>query len=813
MPRSFFSSVFVSAITVLTLLLGCFAMPGRAQELAGPSRAFFSRYCFDCHGDGADEGGVQLDTISTDLGDRATFATWERVFDRVRDGEMPPADAEQPSADDRRDFLGTLQQSLHQSHAESKGTILRRLNRREYQNTMNDLFGTHLDLASMLPEDGRFREFDNVGASLNLSMVQLQSYIDAADAVMDQAIASTSEPPEIRVTDANYAQTREGEVHLGKSWKLLDDGAVVFFRSQSYPTGMLRTANVHQAGWYKVAVTGYAYQSREPITFSIGATTFARGAEKPTFAYRAFEPGPAQTVQIEAWIDDRYMIDLEPWGIADQDNSIRKHGIDQYQGPGLAILNVRLEGPITESFPSRGHRLIFDGIDRVETTSGKSRQSRRSRQAEFEIRSEDPSRDTAQAIRRVARAAFRRPVTDREIAPFLELFEQQRGNGIDFEPALRTAVAAIFCSPDFLFLRESADWLDDHALAARLSFFLTRTTPDQALLADADAGRLTGNPETLLRHSRRLLKDPRGKRFVEDFTDAWLNLRDIDFTSPDQKLFPEYDSFLQASMLEESRRFFAALIEQNASVVNLVDSEFAMLNNRLAEHYDLDLKLGPEIRQVTLPRDSVRGGLLGQASVLKVSANGTNTSPVVRGVYVLERLLGVSPPPPPPGIPGVEPDIRGASTLRELLDKHRDVDSCRHCHSMIDPPGFALESFNPIGGWRDHFRSLGKGEKVDRIAHGRPVRYRIGPPVDATGRMSDGTTFENYVQFRRLLASDPDRLAQTLVTKLLTFATGREMGFSDRPEIERLVNQSRDQGHGVRDLVQSVVASEIFRKK
>ncbi len=222
---------------------------------------------------------------------------------------------------------------------------------------------------------------------------------------------------------------------------------------------------------------------------------------------------------------------------------------------------------------------------------------------------------------------------------------------------------------------------------------------------------------------------------------------------------------------------------------------------------------GPEIRRVKLPVGSERGGFLSQGSVLKVSANGTNTSPVVRGVWVAERILGETPPPPPPGIPGVEPDIRGAKTLRELLDKHRNLDNCRVCHQKIDPPGFALESFNPIGGWRDRFRSLGEGEKVKLEIDGRKVRYKLGPPVDASGQLPDGRQFAGYLEFRDQLASDPDRLAKTLATKLLIFATGREMGFSDRAEIARIVKTSAQNGHNVRDIVHLVIGSEIFRHK
>jgi hypothetical protein len=309
------------------------------------------------------------------------------------------------------------------------------------------------------------------------------------------------------------------------------------------------------------------------------------------------------------------------------------------------------------------------------------------------------------------------------------------------------------------------------------------------------------------------MRHPHFGRFITDFTDAWLNLREIDFTAPDSTLFPEYDQFLHDSILKETRSFIEELIHANHPVSAVVKSDFAMLNSRLAAHYGIPGVQGVQLRKVSLPRDSVRGAILSQASVLKVTANGTNTSPVVRGVWVMERIMGVTPPPPPPGIPGVEPDIRGASTLRELLDRHRDSPNCQSCHRKIDPPGFALEQFNPIGGMRDRFRSIGNGDRVDTTIRGRAVRYRLGPNVDASGRLTDGSSFANFREFRDLLVQDQRQIARALTRKLLTFATGREMGFSDRSELDQIVAASAGRQYRIRDLIYQVVASRIFQEK
>jgi len=794
----------------------CLLATGAAAENAELSslRGFFARYCFDCHADGTAEGGLDLSALDTDLTKPATMARWVTVFDRVNDGKMPPAEASLPDMAERKAFVQQLHRPLAKAHAANKGTVLRRLNRREYENTLNDLFGTHLDLAQLLPADGRSHEFDNVGESLHISMVQLQQYLAAIDMVLDAAIADTIEKPESNVVRASYADTRGAEQFLGKNWIKLPDGAVVFFKAFGYPSGMLREANVRSPGRYKVRVHGYAYQTDRPITFSIGATTFARGAERPTFGYFAMPPGDPTTIEIEAWIEGNYMIEVTPQGITDRDNEIRQHGIENYRGPGLAIHYIEVEGPLVDEFPGPGHRLVFDGLERREIPPRNPADRRKSwYKPRFEIASVDPVADAAPALQRIATRAFRRPVSREQIAPFTALLSAEIESGATFEQALRTAIAAIFCSPEFLFLRESPGWLDDHALASRLAYALTRTAPDEPLLAAAATSQLSQNRDILLAQTARLLDDPRAARFVSDFTDAWLNLRDIEFTSPDRNLFPEFDPYLQSSMVSETRAYFRALIDQNLSIEHVVRADFAMLNERLAKLYEVPGVSGPEIRRVALPADSVRGGFLSQASVLKVSANGTNTSPVVRGVWVMERIVGHSPPPPPPGVPGIEPDIRGASTLRELLDKHRNLQACRNCHAMIDPPGFALESFNPIGGWRDRFRSLGSGDRVDVEVDGRQVRYRLGPEVDASGELPDGRTFSGFVEFRDTLAADPDVLARALATKLLVFFTGREMGFSDRAAIDRIVEQSAARGHGVRDLIELVVTSEIFRRK
>lgn len=786
-----------------------------AADFSAPLTTFFDAHCYECHDGSVAKGGLDLDTLSRELEDPATLAKWVRLYDRVAEGEMPPKDRDRPAEEEKAAFSNALAPALAAAHGAHKGTVLRRLNRIEYENTLNDLLGIRLDAAARLPEDGRSGEFDTVGEALGVSASQMRTYLEVATEAVDLAIEDRIRPPEPEMIRTSYAETREGEQHIGKAWHRAPDGAVVFFRALGYPTGMLRTANAKESGLYRIRVTGYAYQSDKSVLFSVGGTTFQRAAGRPTYGYFAFAPGAPQTVELSVWMDRNYMLEITPQGLHDPENLIRKEGLASYPGAGLAILSVEMEGPLVEEFPSRGHRLVFAEIDRREIPPrNPADRERRGYVPKFEILSADPPADGASALRRFAEAAFRRPVGLDEIAPYRLLLERGLAEGGDFEAALRGALAAILCAPDFLYLREPPGRLDDHALASRLSYFLSRSLPDAALLADAAAGRLAGDPSALRGHARRLLEDVRSERFVADFTDSWLDLRSIEFTNPDEALFPEFDRYLQDSMVAETRAYFRELLRENLDSSHLVRSDFAMLNWRLAAHYGIGGVDSPVVVRTPLPAGSVRGGLLAQASILKVSANGTNTSPVLRGVWINERILGRHPAPPPPGVPGVEPDIRGATTLRELLDKHRSSESCQACHEMIDPPGFALESFDPIGGWRERFRSLGEGEKPEeRFAGSKNIRYRIGPPVDASGHLQDGRAFAGYPEFRELVAADRAGLAKAFLTKLLTFATGREMGFSDRPEIEALVAKAGETGYGIRDLVLLAVSSEIFRSK
>jgi hypothetical protein len=418
--------------------------------------------------------------------------------------------------------------------------------------------------------------------------------------------------------------------------------------------------------------------------------------------------------------------------------------------------------------------------------------------------------DAERILRDFTRRAFRRPVSDEDVKPFLARVKARLDAKASFEQAMRIGLKSVLVSPNFLFLHEKPGKLDDFALASRLSYFLWSSMPDEELLTLAGESKLS-RPDTLRRQVERMLKDSKATAFTENFVGQWLNLRAIDATVPDPTLYPEYDELLKLAMVKEATLFFDELLKNDLSLTNFVSSDFTMLNERLAKHYGIPDVVGREFRKVKLPANCHRGGVLTMAGVLKVTANGTTTSPVIRGAWVLDRILGTPPPRPPADVEAVEPDIRGATTIREQLAKHRSRAECASCHVKIDPPGFALESFDVIGGWREYYRSVGKGDPA--VVKGRTMRYKKGPPVDPGDTLPDGRRFRNIDEYKQLLLTDKDQLARALTEKLMSYATGGTAAPSDRAEIDAIVGRVRPGDYGLRSLVHEIVQSRMFQSK
>jgi hypothetical protein len=403
-------------------------------------------------------------------------------------------------------------------------------------------------------------------------------------------------------------------------------------------------------------------------------------------------------------------------------------------------------------------------------------------------------------------------------------------SGAGFADAMISGYVAVLCSPEFVCLTEKPGPLDDYAIASRLSFFLWNSAPDVELRALADKGKLR-DAATLRAQTERLLNDPKAERFVNAFLDYWLDLRRIVATAPDEILYNDYylDDLLSESALAETRVFFTELLHSDLPARNIVSSDFAMLNEKLATHYGLPPIEGVAVRKVTLPPDSPRGGLLTQAAILKVTANGTTTSPVLRGAWIMERILGQPPPPPPPNLPAVEPDIRGAATIRQQLEKHRTQESCAACHARIDPPGLALEAFDVMGGFREKYRAMGDTATVNSKPEtasmppippapgigkgGQKFQFHYALPVDCSGELWDGRKFSDIRDFKRLLLEDEKPIARNLARQFIVYATGAPVRFADRAEVEKILHRASANGYGVRTLLHEVVQSELFLHK
>ena len=462
--------------------------------------------------------------------------------------------------------------------------------------------------------------------------------------------------------------------------------------------------------------------------------------------------------------------------------------------PGIAVQWLEVEGPIPpETWPPPSHRVLFDDLG-------------------VDVTPEDPKEDAIRLLRRFVKIAAREPVPEEDLQKFDALIRRRLEKDAPFSEAMLAGYKAFLCSGDFIYLREPGPGDDHFAIASRLSHFLTNTRPDGRLLELAERKQLR-DPKTLREETERLIAGAGFERFVKNFTDYWLNLRQIRRDDPDIRLFPEYrfDDYLVESMERETRAFFTAMIRENLPASVLVKADFVFANDRLANHYQLPPISGSAMRKVLLPKGSPLGGLMTQAAVLKVSANGTTTSPVVRGAWVMERLIGLPPPPPPANVAAVEPDIRGAKTIRDLLALHTKSKTCASCHAKFDPVGLALENFDILGGWRTRYRGVEEGERVTGIDRaGHDFSYTLAAPVDSAGKLLDGRCFNDVNDLKAILAADPRQLARNMLQQFTLYSTGTPVRYSDRREIESMLDACAGDGYRVRDLLLALVQSPIF---
>ncbi len=834
--------------------------------------AFVKKHCVECHNDSTSEGGFRADVLGKELAEAANHKGWSRVLARAQSGEMPPPqDTERPSDAEVGAALTELKSALHQDaqakHGAAGRVRVRRLNRLEYENTVRDLLDIDTSLRDLLPQDDFRDGFANQTAALGISPVHIQQYMAAADRAIEAASVRQARP---ETKSHRFAFNHEAE----KPWSAyahnrlqcnLHGETLHFFLDThiEVPVTLRQFEAVTRdaPGRYRIRITTESLDTTngEDLIYSVWVA--AGGKRKELLGHfdalhrkesvveltRSFERGETIIVapyrMAKVRIDSGYSV-YAP----DKPEKIPKgwHFISNPNppiatvGPAIVVKPIEITGPLLDQWPPSGQRLLYGDDAELAPTAEIAKAARVPDAILRPVRGYQhlkdplsvrlPANKTEAAVRdaltRFISRAFRRPATADEVELYHAMARARLAKGECLEVAMNAAHRAVLCSPEFLFLVEHGPKLNSHELAARLSYFLWRSAPDESLRKQADSGELT-KPDVLRNEVARLIASPRFENFVRDFLAQWLNLREIDATTPDRDLFPEYfeaihdgrqDVLLHDSIVGETRAFFRDLVERDLGAAQLVSARHAFLNQRLAEHYDMPLVKGAGLRRVDLPADSVRGGLLTQASILKVTANGANTSPVLRGVWLLERVIGTPVPPPPPNAGGIEPDTRGATTIREQLAKHQSVKTCAGCHQKIDPPGFVLEAFDPIGRYRDYYRTTETGQKLPelRVFSGSDyggAKFLKGPSVDTRSQLPNGTDIPDVRAYKAALASRPEQLTRSLVRKLATFATGASIEVGDELIVDAILKKSEATGFGLRTLIHEVVQSDLVMKK
>jgi Protein of unknown function (DUF1592)/Protein of unknown function (DUF1588)/Protein of unknown function (DUF1587)/Protein of unknown function (DUF1585)/Protein of unknown function (DUF1595)/Planctomycete cytochrome C len=800
-------------IPVLLLLL-CLPAWSADTELLKP---FLKSHCIDCHNSETHEGGLNLQELAFQPTQRVNAMTWEKLFDRVTKGEMPPKSESQPPAEKKVAFLSELAQqlraaSLSTQQKEGRGPV-RRLTRTEYENTVNDLLHIKCDLKGLFPEDAVTAGFDKVGEGLTLSATHFARYQEAAEKALAEAIVHAGG---LRYSQdgLKFFQGNEKTFTTYGNWT--EENNFVLTSQMFYPYTVIMGPRAPLGGKYRIRITAQARNNGgKPMPIAIGV--HSRSTSKPDAPelseWRDLSETEMRTVTMEVELQREEHINIFGPTLVNRDYvlPLGRKG-ERWTKHAILIQKVEIEGPLKadgalDEAPTQAYRELFDSLPRrslaeitgVPVNKGEPNPS-------FPVSSQ-PKVDAERLIRRFLPKAFRRPVSEETAAPYVARVLTALDGGVHFHQAMLDGYKAILCSPHFLLHEETPGPLDAHALANRLAYFLWNGPPDETLLrADlTQASERRAQVERMLHH-------PKSARFEQSFLDQWLDLQKIDATSPDSALYPEFNPALQLSSLRETQFFFHELLHDNRSLLEGVQSDWTYLNEPLSWLYGLPEIQGHELRKVQLPSGSHRGGFLTQASILKVTADGAKTSPIIRGNWINEKILGIHPPSPPSDVAKIEPDIRGATTIREQLAKHRSTPACMSCHTVIDPPGFALETFDVIGGWRDYYRVP---THTGQIIELQPSKKRVhrGPAVEAGYTMPDGRAFANVTEYKTMLLEEKDVIAHALTEKLLTYATGARVQFADRDDLAEIVKSIRADNYRLRSLIQQIVNSRPFLNK
>lgn len=764
--------------------------PAPARSAPVSPAGLVDRYCLNCHNELDLAADLAFETL--DIGNVAgDITTWEKVVRKLRVRAMPPHGGSTPRPDDGEyeaivSYLETALDANARAHPDpGRPDTFHRLNRTEYRNAIRDLLALDIDVASLLPDDEASHGFDNVNVG-QLSPTLLDRYVSTARKVSRLAVGSP-----VRAADAHTVvlplDLTQND-HVNDRMPLGLRGGTTFRHvfpqdgEYLFQIRLTRDRDDRIEGVFEPVHIELALDGERLELFTLTPPPRAEG-EPAAYA--------APPVELDAGLRGRFPVTAGPHTVtvgflkkpSVLSEAARQPFWADYNGRNMAaIFSVSVAGP-------------FDAAGPGDTPS---------RRRIFACRPATPAEEPACArtiLSRLARHGYRRPVTADEVQALLSFYEQSRRDGEDFESGIEMALRALLVSPNFLFRIErdppglapgSPYRLGDLELASRLSFFLWSSIPDDELIAEAEAGRLA-EPAVLERQVRRMLADGRSSSLVTSFASQWLHLRNLAASSPDPRLFPDFDDNLRQAFRRETELFFASVKDEDRSILDLLRADYTFVNERLARHYGYPKVYGTHFRRISLPPGSPRAGLLGHASILTVTSYGDRTSPVLRGKWILENILGLTPPPPPPDVPPLaEREGPKPLTVRERIAQHRENPACAGCHNLMDPIGLSAENFDAIGRWRTR---------------------EAGVAVDASGGLPDGAAFEGIDGLRQAILRRPELFVGTAAEKLLTYAIGRGLEASDAPAVRRIVREARGSDYRFTALVLGVVRSAPFQMR
>jgi len=780
-----------------------------AEDFDQAVAPYFAEYCNRCHDDRKQKGDLRLDTLSRDFTLGPDIELWHEVITRMGAGEMPPDDEPQPDAKQAQAVMDWLAEAIKKGEAARMArrppVAHYRLSREEYANTIYDLLGVTFNTKApgAFSPDPQWHGFERIGSELSLAPSHIEKYLKAANEII--ARAYPEKPPRQinthrRAIDIDW-NNRDKERWI-KDLGILDQVRTVIW--PSHELSYLRPAggHHHESGVYRVKIklSGVFPKGTRPPHLSL----FSRKLDRVIFEADVIAPE-----------DEPVVLEFEtyfPEGRNDVKITNVAPGPKNSGGTGhpgefvfTTLADPKSRAPWQRKLTDDDGNplyplLIFDWIKWEGPIIKPEDQKKR----QLFAPPEDHSSPRA-SLQRFAEAAWRRPVKPGELDRYLAIFDEQIANQQTYQTAYKTCLIAILASKNFFYIAEGDPktrraTVNDFEIASRLSYFLTGSMPDTELFAAAKNGQLS-TAEQRRQQAQRLMTSPRSQAFAESFPYQWLQLSKVGEFPPDEKLYPDYDRWLEKSMVMESLEYFKEVYQNNLPIDIFLDSGWTMLNSRLADHYKMPSPGKTGFQKVNLATNSQRGGLLTHASILSLTSDGTRHRPVHRGVWLSETIFGKTPPPPPPNVDAIEPNPvdKPKATIREKLAAHIADENCASCHARIDPLGLAFDNFDAIGRWRT--------EEV--------VRNGVGdnPPIDASGTLPDGSSFSDAKEFKQLLLNDRDQFARAFVEKLANYALRRAMTVDDEAALAAITSQAKTHHYQIRDLITELVTSEIFIKR